>query len=480
MTEEKPAELIFICFMLLHGYVAALNCTSPTPESLFNALEKELFPKHLIRPSKSFSDPINISIAITLVGIMGVDEKSQTLKTVLWQVLEWDIEGLSWDEKECGTRRVSIPREKLWIPDVQIYEFTDEDKSPQTPYVYLYNTGRVFDDKPIRVVSSCQLEIYTFPFDIQNCSLTFGPYLHFSSEVRMVQGATPEEILQESREVLMTNGEWELADVGIAHSTLAIDVGNYSEIKYFIILRRRPILYVVNLLIPSCFLITLDLFSFLLPPQSVDRASFKMTLILGYTVFLLIMNDLLPVTGETTPLINIFFSISLALMVASLLETVFITNIQFSSSQYSAVPQWLSVLVLQYLAVVVFLPPKKNNRVTVSLQPPATDPAKNTKTSIISARDPQGVSDDKPPVKPCPGCSAPPEPELVELRKLSRDLMAIRLQMDKQCRGSSTSQEWQMIGLVIDRLLFGLYIVFIFVGFITIMSVWIWNNSYTV
>ncbi|KAF7667219.1 hypothetical protein LDENG_00072000 [Lucifuga dentata] len=120
----------------------------------------------------------------------------------------------------------------------------------------------------------------------------------------------------------------------------------------------RPMMYVVNLLIPSCFLITVDLFSFLLPLQSVDRSSFKMTLILGYTVFLLIMNDLLPVTGETTPLISVFFSISLALMVASLLETVFITNIQFSSSQYSAVPHWLDVLVLQYLALVVCIPPK--------------------------------------------------------------------------------------------------------------------------
>lgn len=55
----------------------------------------------------------------------------------------------------------------------------EEDKSPKTPFVYLYNTGHVFDDKPIRVVSSCRLEIYTFPFDVQNCSLTFGPYIHF-------------------------------------------------------------------------------------------------------------------------------------------------------------------------------------------------------------------------------------------------------------------------------------------------------------
>lgn len=57
-------------------------------------------------------------------------------------------------------------------------------------------------------------------------------------------------------------------------------------------------------------------------------------------------------------------------MVASLLETVFITNIQFSSGEYSVVPHWLSVLVLQYIAVMVCLPPKKKSgRVTVFLNP---------------------------------------------------------------------------------------------------------------
>lgn len=55
----------------------------------------------------------------------------------------------------------------------------EEDQSQKTPYVYLYNTGRVFDDKPVRVVSTCKLVIYTFPFDVQNCSLTFGSYIHF-------------------------------------------------------------------------------------------------------------------------------------------------------------------------------------------------------------------------------------------------------------------------------------------------------------
>lgn len=81
------------------------------------------------------------------------------------------------------------------------------------------------------------------------------------------------------------------------------------------------------------------------------------------------IKELMPVLIAVMFPTDVFFSISLALMVASLLETVFITNIQFSSSQYSAVPNWLRVLVLRYLAVLVCIPPKKSNRVTVCLNP---------------------------------------------------------------------------------------------------------------
>lgn len=66
---------------------------------------------------------------------------------------------------------------------------------------------------------------------------------------------------------------------------------------------------------------------------------------------------------------------------------------------------------------------------------------------------------------------------LDELRKLSRDLRAIRLQVDSHFHGSKESQDWQMIGIVIDRLLFALYIIFMTITFITVTCIWTWNNS---
>lgn len=154
----------------------------------------------------------------------------------------------------------------------------------------------------------------------------------------------------------------------------------------------------VNLILPSVFLVSLDVFSFGLPPESFDRSAFKMTLILGYTVFLLLMNDLLPVTGNDVPILSrwfrhaktnrfftkrdllclnpsnllfpadVFFSLSFAMMVASQLVTLFIVHVHFHSSYFSVAPRWLSILMLQYVAPVIRLAQRKqSDRITVSL-----------------------------------------------------------------------------------------------------------------
>lgn len=62
--------------------------------------------------------------------------------------------------------------------------------------------------------------------------------------------------------------------------------------------------YTVNLLLPSIFLMVMDIVGFYLPPDSGERVSFKITLLLGYSVFLIIVSDTLPATAIGTPLIG--------------------------------------------------------------------------------------------------------------------------------------------------------------------------------
>uniref|UniRef100_A0A8C7IN78 5-hydroxytryptamine receptor 3A n=1 Tax=Oncorhynchus kisutch TaxID=8019 RepID=A0A8C7IN78_ONCKI len=344
-------------------------------------------------------------------------------------------------------------------PYFTLFYSMDENRAPIVPYVYIKHNGIVRDANPVRVVSSCNLEIYTFPFDVQNCTYTFRSYIHHVSDIRIILGKKVEDILKRSISVLSTEGEWELMDI------------KSSKFK------RRATLYVVNLLIPSCFLITVDLFSFLLPPQNVDRSSFKMTLILGYSVFLLIINNLLPVTGSTIPLIkwlniflssppahaDVFFAICLALMVASLLETILITNLLVGSSNFHPVPGWVRVLVLRFMGTLVWLPQKSREDKII------LNPVARVCPLVLVERQVQTG-------EPGKMWAEAGDPALAELRNLGNELQSIRLQVAQHVDGNQISQDWMQVGYIIDRLLFGVYCVFVTFSFIVILS--IWSNSY--
>uniref|UniRef100_A0A3P8RU68 Uncharacterized protein n=3 Tax=Amphiprion percula TaxID=161767 RepID=A0A3P8RU68_AMPPE len=417
----KPTLVVLIIFMPALCSSNLVNCSEPNQASLLQALGP-VFNLSSIRPVLNTSTCTNVFTFFTLYGILGVDEKAQLLKTYIWLNYWWKNEFAVWDPVQCGVSKISLPRKKFWVPDIVINEFMDENTAPPVPYVYLYSDGVVRDAQPVKIISSCNLDIYTFPFDIQNCTLTFNSYIHYAKDIKILLGRPADQITQRSKDVITTMGEWQLMEItsNKIHSE-EIENGIYTDkLAFHIKVRRRATLYVVNLLIPSCFLITVDLFSFLLPPQSVDRSSFKMTLILGYTVFLLIMNDLLPATGNAIPLINVFFSLCLALMVASLLETILITNLLCGSADFAPVPHWVRVLVLQFLGALVCLPQK-------------TKKAKDSdlKTGTVVAK---GKADEKP-----PGVE---NKAVQQLRNLSKDLQAIRLQVEQQLNGRPSSEEW--------------------------------------
>ena len=66
--------------------------------------------------------------------------------------------------------------------------------------------------------------------------------------------------------------------------------------------RCRPSLFILNLLVSSSSLVTTDALSFYLTAVNKNLASFKITLLLGYNVLLLMIKDLLPASGN--PLIS--------------------------------------------------------------------------------------------------------------------------------------------------------------------------------
>ncbi|XP_069476346.1 5-hydroxytryptamine receptor 3A-like [Ambystoma mexicanum] len=371
--------------------------------------------------------------------------------TVLKEV--WLNEFAWWDPKECGNvQNISVPVEEMWTPDVFVLQFVDEDKSPQLPYLFVEHTGKVQYRKPLRVVSSCNLSIFRFPFDIQNCSLTFGSFLDSVQHIKLGLLMSIDRIETFSREALTSQGEWELVKI---ESWFSDDTP--EKITFNIVLKRRPSLYVVNLLIPSAFLMLIDVLSFNLPPHTVDRASFKMTLLLGYTVFLLILNDLLPATASGTPLIGIYFSLCLALLVIGLLETVFVMNILHQgSSKCPVVPRWARTMVLHYLARLVCY--KKVDQYDQS-----TLNNSFTIDTVVQEKPINLQSGDL--------CHLGPHLPVL-LKGISCDLQAMRKMVENYFEQQEIAEEWLRMGLILDALVYRMYLLFMLVYAVILGSTW--------
>lgn len=61
---------------LLLGSVEPLNCSEPTTKSLLNAMKEEVISYSEARPVISLKTPTNVSVDLTLYGILGVVSKS--------------------------------------------------------------------------------------------------------------------------------------------------------------------------------------------------------------------------------------------------------------------------------------------------------------------------------------------------------------------------------------------------------------------
>ncbi|XP_075122780.1 5-hydroxytryptamine receptor 3A-like [Leptodactylus fuscus] len=425
------------------------HCTNLTGEAFLDSFQ-QVFLKKAFRPSGDLNYPTSVNISVTLYAILGVNEKEQLLTTFVWIHMLWLNDFAKWDPDKCGgIEDISVPIENMWIPDIFIQQFVGEDTYQHLSYLSVDHTGRVSFLKPMRVTSSCNLSIFRFPFDIQNCSLTFGSSLNTAQHIKLallVANGSTEKIPSDGNS---PQGEWELVNIEIS------DAGNMQNMVTFnIIVKRRPALYVVNLLLPSAFLMVIDIFSFNLSPHSMDRATFKMTLLLGYMVFLLIINNLLPATSIGTPLIGIYVSVCLALLVLGLLETVFIMNILHKDSfRCPHVPRWLHTLVLHFVAVVV-----RHKTQDHSDKEQQLNTIRETRGDMYDMEATQMTSTQ--------GMSH------LFLSSISDDLHSMRQMMERYNENKKLQEQWLHVGLILDALVYRFYLLFMIIYAVVLGAVW--------
>ena len=159
--------------------------------------------------------------------------------------------------------------------------------------------GSVGWNAPVVLTSTCKLDVTYFPWDKQKCHQEFGSWSH-DSNVLDIRNTTPTGDSQN----FIDDGEWTLILLPVYRKVTVYNNMTFSTLVYTVHVQRNPMYYVVNIILP-CVLITFcGLLVFLLPPNSGEKVSLIVTIVLASTVFLLIVADAVPPQSYVVPLLG--------------------------------------------------------------------------------------------------------------------------------------------------------------------------------
>ncbi|CAH2320146.1 5-hydroxytryptamine receptor 3A [Pelobates cultripes] len=402
------------------------------------------------------------------------DEKNQMLTTYIWYNQSWVDEFLTWDPNDYeNVTQMTFPTNSVWIPDIFILEFVDIEKSPDVPFVSINNEGRIHNNKPIQIVTSCNLNIYYFPFDLQNCTLTFTSWIHPIEDINISVWKTLDEI-KEDKNLFKNEGEWELLNLVPRYNMFNDEGEVFGEAKFDvdeIIFKRRSVFYVVNLILPSTFLMVMDIVGYYLPPECGERISFKITLLLGYSVFLIIVSDTLPPTSIGTPLIEgwgaLYFIICMVLLVISLSESIFVVRIVQKKNFKTPVPNWMKKLVLEKITFLLCTKDLNKLNESRTLSSEVSWQNENSYTEELSKYNHVKIEDDKGSDEDILAIGG----KHTIMAQILKEIASIRSYLEMSDDNDITRQ-WLQIVYVLDRLLFRLYLLLVLTYIVTLSVLW--------
>ncbi|KAM7150076.1 neuronal acetylcholine receptor subunit alpha-4 [Macrochelys suwanniensis] len=306
------------------------------------------------RPVANISDVVLVHFGLSIAQLIDVDEKNQMMTTNMWVKQEWSDYKLRWDPLEYeNVTSIRIPSELIWRPDIVLYNNADGDFAvTHLTKAHLFYDGRIKWMPPAIYKSSCSIDVTFFPFDQQNCTMKFGSWTYDKAKIDLVSMHSHVDQLD-----YWESGEWVIINA----------VGNYNikkyeccaeiypDITYFFIIRRLPLFYTINLIIPCLLISFLTVLVFYLPSECGEKITLCISVLLSLTVFLLLITEIIPSTSLVIPLIGEYLLFTMIFVTLSIIITVFVLNVHHRSPRTHTMPDWVKRIFLDVVPRLLFM-----------------------------------------------------------------------------------------------------------------------------
>ncbi|XP_062400857.1 neuronal acetylcholine receptor subunit alpha-4 [Sardina pilchardus] len=308
----------------------------------------------LARPVANMSEAVRVSFGLSIAQLIDVDEKNQMMTTNVWLKQEWYDYKLRWDPADYdNVTSMRIPSQFIWRPDIVLYNNADGDFTvTHLTKAHLFHDGRIKWVPPAIYKSSCSIDVTFFPFDRQNCTMKFGSWTYDRGKIDLVSMSdyVDQKDYWESGEWVIVNA---VATYNIKKYKCCSEI--YSDITYSFLIKRLPLFYTINLIMPCLLISCLTVLVFYLPSASGEKVQLCISVLLSLTVFLLLITEIIPSTSLVIPLIGEYLLFIMIFVTLSIIITVFVLNVHHRAPHTHSMPPWVRRLFLDVVPHFLFI-----------------------------------------------------------------------------------------------------------------------------
>uniref|UniRef100_A0A3Q4A8B5 Uncharacterized protein n=1 Tax=Mola mola TaxID=94237 RepID=A0A3Q4A8B5_MOLML len=401
-----------------------------------------------IRPVENVTDPVIVQFEVSMSQLVKVDEINQIMETNLWLRHVWNDYKLRWNPKDYGgVEFIRVPSNRIWKPDIVLYnnavgDFQVDDK---TKALLRYN-GDVTWIPPAIFKSSCKIDVTYFPFDYQNCTMKFGSWTYDKAKIDLVLIGSTINLKD-----FWETGEWMIIDApGYKHDikyNCCEEI--YTDITYSLYIRRLPLFYTINMIIPCLLISFLTVLVFYLPSDCGEKVTLCISVLLSLTVFLLVITETIPSTSLVIPLIGEYLLFTMIFVTLSIVITVFVLNVHYRTPKTHTMPRWVRTVFLGLLPKVMFM------------TRPERDPEQDTSAGNLQ---------NMPCKLPCSSSESlnggilPLLPLSPEVREAIESVKYIAENMRLQNDAKEVQDDWKYVAMVIDRIFLWVFVLVCILG----------------
>ncbi|KAK3726317.1 hypothetical protein QZH41_012734 [Actinostola sp. cb2023] len=424
-------------------------------------LVKDLFDKGYnknVRPVGDKNLPVEVKFGIAYTQIVDLNEKDQVLESNIWVRMHWKNHLLQWNESEYGgITTINITPKKMWLPDIVLHNNAEENLPSGTLYqfktkVMLTNNGGCTWYAPTILRSGCNIDITYFPFDDQLCELKFGSWTFNGLQVNIVQMEDEADL-----KFYMKSSEFKLISAKAKRNVVTYSCcpEPYPDITFYIHVRRDPVFYLFNIIIPCMVLTLLSVMTFLLPPEFGERITLVIESFFAMAVIILNVSDQIPVSSDATPILMRLLMAAMFQIGGCLLANAIALNMY----KRCEVPEWVRVVILHYMSRCLFM---RTYNPTAEVQFPAApneykiEDLRTRQQKLAGAKLYHGPIQSSPRMTPnLDGLGHKPRQDPVDAYVLSRIVdgyEALARQADRQDDADIDREFWSFVCMIVDRL----------------------------